>query len=212
VTARLALFAWRLTVAVWVVALAACASPAPAPPIPAPKPASYVVLLDNDDGSIGKVLLTTPAGTTLLERNRQGANLAGPAGQTYDVSQEKIDRDFGAALAAAPNRPFLLYFEIGGAKLTAESERLLPQIFDALTLRTAPDVSVIGHTDTAADDATNEKLGLERAKLVAALIMGRISIEASKVAIDSHGEKNLLIATADNTPEPRNRRVEVTIR
>ncbi len=202
------------TVAGAVALVAACASPAPVPSAPAPARASYVVLLANDDGSTGKVQLTTPAGTTVLERNRQGARFAMPAGRTYEVSQETIDRDFSAALAATPNRPvtFLLYFEIGGAKLTPDSERVLPQIFDTLTIRTAPDVSVIGHTDTAGDDATNAALGLERARLVAALIATRATFEASKINISSHGEQNLLIATADNTPEPRNRRVEVTIR
>ena len=115
--------------------LLACASPPPAPPPPPPN--SYVVLLSDADGSIGKVQLTTPAGSTLLDQNRQGSNLRGPAGQTFAVSQEKIDNDFAAALAATPIKPvsFLLYFEIGGAKLDVESERLLPRIFEAINVQ-----------------------------------------------------------------------------
>ena len=30
--------------------------------------------------------------------------------------------------------------------------------------------------------------------------------------VTSHGEKNLLVSTPDETEEPRNRRVEVTVR
>ena len=191
-------------------ALFACASPPPAPP----PPESYVVLLSESDGSTGKVQLTTRAGVTVLDQNRQGSNFAGPAGQTYAVSQEKIDNDFGSALAATPQQPltFLLYFEVGGAKLNPDSEAVLPQIFRAINVRAAPDISVVGHTDTMGDDATNERLGLERARLVAALITASSRIDASKVAIESHGEKNLLVPTPDGTSEARNRRVEVTVR
>jgi peptidoglycan-associated lipoprotein len=32
------------------------------------------------------------------------------------------------------------------------------------------------------------------------------------ITVVSHGERNLLIATPDNTPEPKNRRVEITVR
>jgi peptidoglycan-associated lipoprotein len=198
--------------------LLACASPPPAAPPPAPpappRPESYLVLLSNDDGSTGKVQLTTSAGTTQLDQNRQGSNFAGPAGQTFAVAQDKIERDFGAALAAMPTKPqtFLLYFEVGGAKLNPESEALLPRIFEAINARSAPDISITGHTDTVGDDGANERLALERARFVAALINSSSRIDASKIAIESHGEKNLLVPTPDNTSEARNRRVEVTVR
>lgn len=193
-----------------VLTLWACASPPP-PPVP---PESYLVLLSQADGSTGKVQLTTQAGVTVLDQNRQGTNFAGPAGQTYSVSQEKIDKDFASALAAAPMQPltFLLYFEVGGAKLNPDSEAVLPQIFRAINVRVTPDISVVGHTDTMGDDATNERLGLERARLVAALITASSRIDTSRVAIESHGEKNLLVPTPDSTSEARNRRVEVTVR
>jgi peptidoglycan-associated lipoprotein len=193
--------------------LLACASPPPAAP-PPPAPESYVVLLSDDDASTGKLQLTTPAGTTVLDQNRQGSNFTGPTGQTFTVTQEKIDRDFGQALAAMPVKPltFLLYFEVGGAKLNPESEALLPRIFEAINARSVPDISVIGHTDTVGDDDTNERLGLERARFVATLINNSSRIEPSKIAIESHGEKNLLVPTPNNTSEARNRRVEVTVR
>ena len=193
--------------------LFACASKPPPKP-PPPPPESYVVLLSESDGSTGKVQLTTRAGVTVLDQNRQASNFAGPAGQTFTVSQEKINQDFASALAATPQQPltFLLYFEVGGAKLNADSEAMLPQIFRAINVRTVPDVSVVGHTDTVGDDATNERLGMERARLVAALITSTSRIDPSKVVIESHGEKNLLVLTPDATSEARNRRVEVTVR
>jgi len=175
---------------------------------------SYVALLDNGDGTTGKVQAVTPYGTTQLDKPRQATRFLGPVGETFEISQDKLNKDFGAALAASPKKPvtFLLYFETGGAKLSAESEADLRKILEEVAARPVPDISVIGHTDTAGDDAANEKLGLERALFVAELINRDNKIEAAKIAVGSHGEKNLLVPTPDNTDEPRNRRVEVTIR
>ncbi|MCK9606612.1 MAG: OmpA family protein [Methylomonas sp.] len=174
---------------------------------------SYVVLLAEDDGSLGKVEVTTPQGTTLLENNRDAVNLEGEAGKTFLVSEQQIKEDFGAAIAASPEKPrsFYLYFEGGTATLTAESMADIPEIIAEIKRRPAADISIIGHTDTIGDEQTNASLSLERAKSVAA-IFTEVMPDAGKVTVDSHGEKNLLIATPDNTDEPKNRRVEVTVR
>ena len=37
-------------------------------------------------------------------------------------------------------------------------------------------------------------------------------LEAMELRVESHGERNLLVATPDATAEPRNRRVEVLVR
>jgi outer membrane protein OmpA-like peptidoglycan-associated protein len=88
----------------------------------------------------------------------------------------------------------------------------VPKIIDEITKRgPAVDISVIGHTDTVGDDQLNAGLSLERAKSVAKLFQ-EVMPDASKVTIDSHGEKNLLVPTPDNTAEAKNRRVEVTVR
>lgn len=174
---------------------------------------SYVVLLAEEDGSLGKVEVTTPQGTTLLDSDRDAVNLKGEAGKTFVASEQQIKEDFGAAMAASPEKPkpFYLYFEGGTATLTAESKADIPKIIAEIKRRPAADISIIGHTDTVGDEQTNAALSLERAKSVAALFAEAMP-DASKVTVDSHGEKNLLVVTPDNTDEPRNRRVEVTVR
>ena len=191
----------RVSLATIVLGLAACASP------------SYVVLLPNEDGTTGKVLVSGRDGTTLLEKHHDGTAIGGPVGKTFVVSDDKIAKDFGAALAASPKKPFsfLLYFETAGAKLTPESQAEIPKILEEISKRPAPDISIIGHTDTVGSDDDNASLGLRRARLVADLI-DSAKFEAVRVTVDSHGEKNLLLPTPDNTPEPRNRRVEVMVR
>ena len=174
-------------------------------------PTSYVVLLD--DGVPGKLTLTGPHGTTVLEQNRQGAALGCAAGKTFTVSEAQLQRDFGAALAASPRRPvsFLLYFETAGARLTAQSEAEIPNVLAEVAHRPAADVSVIGHTDTVGAAAVNLELGLSRARFVAGRI-AEAGVAPERVAVESHGEKNLLVATPDETDEPRNRCVEITVR
>lgn len=174
---------------------------------------SYVVLLPNDDGSIGKVQVTGRDGTTLLEKHREGTVIGGPAGKTFIVSDENLAKDFGVAMAASPKKPqsFLLYFETGGAKLTRESAASIPEILEEIGRRPAPDISIIGHTDTVGGDEENARLGLVRARSVAGLIDGA-RLSTVSISVESHGEKNLLVATPDNTAEPRNRRVEVMVR
>jgi outer membrane protein OmpA-like peptidoglycan-associated protein len=191
--------------------LGGCASPAT--PKLAAFSSSYLVLQENADGSTGQVSLTTAQGETVLAKARQATRLTGPAGETFEASAEKINQDFRQAQAARPVRPvtYVLNFESGGSKLTPESELAITRILNEISHRDVPDVSVVGHTDTAGDANVNEKLGLERARLVAQRLAFS-KLDPSKIAIESHGEKNLLVATPDDTPEPRNRRVEVTVR
>lgn len=174
---------------------------------------SYVVLLEQEDGSVGQVQITTPQGTTVLEHNRDALDMDADAGQIYTVSDQQIIEDFGPALAASPSRPlsFYLYFEEGTAILTLESSQEIPLIIAAINRHIAADISIVGHTDTVGNDQANARLGLGRANSVAAMFRQAIP-GFDKITVESHGEMNLLIATPDNTSEPKNRRVEVTVR
>ena len=77
--------------------------------------------------------------------------------------------------------------------------------------RMAIDVTVIGHTDTTGDTASNAALGLRRATLIRDLLI-QAGLDGTVVDVRSHGESDPVVPTPDNTAEARNRRVEVTIR
>lgn len=190
------------------VLLVACAAP-PAPPKPPP---SYVALLPSPDGSIGSVVVQGQRGEQVLTRAQQGVLLDGSAAP-FDVATEQLQRDFGAAMAAQPVLPeqFLLYFQTGGAELTAESRDLLTRIVERARSRQSVDMSVIGHSDTQGAAPANEALALQRATSIAQQLR-TLGLLDTTIAIESHGERNLLIATPDDTAEPRNRRVEITLR
>ncbi len=188
-----------------------CATPPP-PPAPSPKLVAYAVLLDNADGSAGAITFTDANGMVAVNRSKNAVNLDG-ATAPYTVDDNTLQKDFGAIIAARPQAPasFLLYFESGGTQLTAESQALIAKIVADAAKRPAADISVIGHTDTEGDADANEKLGLQRAQAVSGLIAGA-GLKAVETTVTSHGERDLLVKTPDNTAEPKNRRVEVTVR
>lgn len=189
--------------------LAACAAPPPAAPAP---PRSYVVLLENADGSTGKVVYTGQQGAVELSRAREAVALQGPA-TPYAIDPQQLGRDTGAAVVAQPQPPrtFIFYFDANDARINKASEALLAQVQEEVRNRPAPDVSITGHTDTAGDAARNETLAQRRADYVAQLLKAATTA-AVAVEVTSHGERNLLVPTPDGVDEPRNRRVEVVIR
>ncbi len=187
--------------------LTACATPkAPV------APRSYLVLLENDDGSTGRVVYSGAEGSVELSQARQAVDLE-HSGSRYIVDPQQLRRDADAAVQAQPKPPrsFQLYFELGDARINKASQALLAQVLAEVKSRPAPDISVIGHTDTLGSDAWNDALSLRRAEQVSQLLTAA-GAEAVNVGVTSHGKRNLLVQTPDGTPEPRNRRVEVTVR
>jgi outer membrane protein OmpA-like peptidoglycan-associated protein len=124
-----------------------------------------------------------------------------------------VNRIFGDALSALPPAPkhFILYFRFESDELTDESRALVPEILKAVKERPSPDVVVVGHTDTMGTPRANFELGLRRATRVRNLLT-QAGLDASTIDVKSLGEADLLIKTPVETPEPRNRRVEIAVR
>lgn len=174
-------------------------------------PKSYVVLLQSPDGTTGQVVVSGSGGTQTLATAGQRAPLDGST-PASPMKTEDIMAEFAQAIAARPKIPtqFLLYFT-GGVTLTKESEALIPAIIAEAASRPAADLSVIGHTDTLKSDEYNDQLALQRAKKVAESLSAK-GLKALTMTIEWHGKRNLLVQTPDNTFEPKNRRVEVSVR
>lgn len=174
-------------------------------------PGSYAVLLPNPDGSVGKISVQGQGGEQVLTQAMTGAGIDGGKAP-FEVTQEQLARDFGAAMAARPALPeqFMLYFE-QGSQLTVESQALLQRFLARARARSSPDISVIGHTDTQGGADANESLALKRALAVAEQLK-QLGLQDAVLTVESHGERNLLVKTPDDTAEPRNRRVEITLR
>lgn len=173
---------------------------------------SYVVLLANFDGSVGRILVEGRVAEHMLSQRNEAVLLDG-AGQRFIVSDEQVRRDFGAAMAALPLLPeqFVIRFDLGRVEMTAESRQTLQRVVDSMRARQAPDVSVVGHTDSLGSAESNEALSLKRAQWVADQLR-KVAPADMILAIEAHGEGNPAVPTPDETNEPRNRRVEITVR
>ena len=176
---------------------------------------STVVLLPESDGSVGRATVSNASGTVELGTARASTTVVPGAAPSppKEMSEADVKRLFGAALAVQPPAPahFTLYFEFDSDELTAESRKLVTQVQSAVKTYPAPQVTVIGHTDTRGDATSNIGLGLRRATVVRMRLI-EAGLDASAINVTSHGEATLLVPTADDVSEARNRRVEITVR
>jgi OmpA-OmpF porin, OOP family len=176
---------------------------------------SVVVLLpDPDDGHVGRIAVTNPKGSVELSSARASTRVSlTQAPRIRTLKESDIDRQFGEIIATLPPPPrhFTLPFRFDSEELTDDGKRLVPDVLQAVKTYPVPEVVVIGHTDTTGTPQNNAELGLRRANAVRALLV-QAGLSESAIDIRSHGEGELLVPTADNVFEPRNRRVEVTVR
>jgi peptidoglycan-associated lipoprotein len=189
---------------------------APATPAsPAPPPAVIALLPDPDTGITGKIRVSNEFGGLMVETPRAATTATAHAapGPLTTMTSEEVTRMFGAALDALPPAPkhFTLYFKFESDALTDESSGKIPEVLVAVKRLAVPEVVVIGHTDTLGDSKANYALGMRRAKAVQGVLVAA-GITPELIQVASHGEADLLIKTRDNTPEPRNRRVEISVR
>jgi outer membrane protein OmpA-like peptidoglycan-associated protein len=180
-----------------------------------PVSALIVLLPDPETGATGRARVSNEFGAADLAAPRAGTRTTSAAtpGVVHTVSEADVTRLFSEALAALPpaSRHFTLHFRFESGDLTEESIALVPAILQAVKALAVPEVVVVGYTDTMGDATANVALGLKRAASVRTILI-RAGLALSTIEVTSHGEADLLIKTADNIPEPRNRRVEITVR
>jgi outer membrane protein OmpA-like peptidoglycan-associated protein len=177
---------------------------------------NLIVLLPDPDGQVDKIVVENQGGTQLLTEPRHATEIkAVDIAPTAPVSMEdkEILRIFGETLSALPEPPIrlLLYFLTDTSELTAESQNQLPEVLHAIEARKSKDIGIVGHADRVGSRGYNQKLGLERAVSIKNILVSK-GVDPSWIEVVSHGEDNPLIKTEDNVAEPRNRRVEVTVR
>jgi peptidoglycan-associated lipoprotein len=189
----------------WAVMVSGCAGPK-----------SYVVLLPKDGKVSGEVTVTNAKGSQVLNRSWQKTEIAGAdtrPGTPVQLDQKGAPSELSKVLATLPSQPtrFLLFFRLDSTELMPDSRLLLPEIVKSLQQRHPAQLSIVGHTDTVASESYNLQLGRLRAEAVLALLK---SLGANPVLVDtvSKGKSEPLVRTPDQTLEPRNRRVEVTVR
>ncbi len=102
-------------------------------------------------------------------------------------------------------------FAPGQAELNAGAKRTLDVLGQALTspeLASAR-VRIEGHTDTTGTPAANMELSGRRAAAAVAYLEQKFAIPPARLETAARGAGDLLVPTADQVNEPRNRRVHV---
>jgi outer membrane protein OmpA-like peptidoglycan-associated protein len=187
--------------------LGACASEPP-------RTREVVILVPDSDGKVGAVAVSQRGGTTLLDKPYTAARFEdGGKIETAPIAREEVNKTFAVAIAAQPVRPvsFLLYFQEGTDEYTAESKEAFEKVFAEIARRKAAEVAVIGHTDTVGRTEFNDTLSLRRAERVRNDFVGR-GIPTNAINVAGRGEREPIVRTADEVNEPRNRRVEISVR
>jgi hypothetical protein len=175
-----------------------------------------VVLVQDADGKVGKIAVTTKGGTktltvanTMVEVTGFGESISDPK----KIEQSQIDSLFTDSISALPLEAvsFLLYFMSDSTELTAESKTLITEILSLVNDRKFYEISIIGHTDTIGDDEYNMRLSSARAEAVRVALFSH-GIRPGQTEIRYHGKRDPVVPTGDNVREPRNRRVEVVVK
>ena len=112
-----------------------------------------------------------------------------------------------------PSAPvtYLVYFSEGTDELNPDARRIIDRALAEAAARPTADIMVIGHTDFLGSDAYNDRLSLQRAERVRDLLLER-GASAKSIQVAGRGKREPLHPTPDNVAEPRNRRVEITVR
>ena len=179
-------------------------------------PKSTFVLLPDPNGQVGTIIVTNSQGAQTLNQARQSVVIKSKTdvpGEIKTMDERQINSLFGKALNIQPLPPakFLLYFKPESVQPMPESESEIPKIMYAIKDRHSMDISVNGHTDRKGEDDYNNELSFQRARRVQKMLE-KEGVDPSFITTTSHGKNNPLVPTADNVPEPRNRRVEVIVR
>jgi outer membrane protein OmpA-like peptidoglycan-associated protein len=112
---------------------------------------------------------------------------------------------------AAPSIDLTVQFQSGSAELTPEAMRTLDELGRALSHEAlaAYRFRIEGHTDTTGSRSANMSLSQARAARVAEYLQSRFGVAAARLEPVGRGQETLKVQTPDQTPEPRNRRVQV---
>jgi len=116
-----------------------------------------------------------------------------------------------AVPAPAPARTYLVFFEWDKSDLSPRARQIIADAATASTAVATTRIEVGGHADRTGTASYNQQISMRRATAVAAELV-RLGVARNAISINAFGETKPLVATAANTREPQNRRVEIVLK
>jgi len=134
-----------------------------------------------------------------------------PASATGTAAHPRPAREAAAPPAAGPSVNLTVNFPTGSAELTPAAKASLDSLGKALA---SSDLAkfrfrIEGHTDNVGSREANRILSQQRAEAVVSYLSSQYSVAAGRLEAVGMGDERPLIATPPQTPEARNRRVQV---
>ena len=115
------------------------------------------------------------------------------------------------AVPPPPPTQYTLYFLTGKSEFTPESRAVFEVVKKQIIANSAAAAAVTGHTDRVGSQQRNDALSLKRAQMVRDRLIAD-GIPKNRIQTVGRGEREPLVQTADEVAEPKNRRVEITVR
>lgn len=115
-----------------------------------------------------------------------------------------------ARVEAALGERYLVYFDFDSDRLTGEAKQVLKEVVEAAKAKADTSVLIGGHADSAGSEDYNLALSEARAQAIKSLLLSA-GVKSSQIGTAEHGETEPAVYAPDNTPEARNRRVEISV-
>lgn len=169
------------------------------------------VVLPHEDGSVGSVVVRQNGNDTVLDKANSAVK--GGDSQAFTLASADVDQRFGRVLTQLPPaaRSYILYFKEGTTILEPDSAPVMEDMRKDVAARTAGEIMVIGHTDRVGNLNNNDLLAYSRALSISDVLI-ESGIPRDTVIVAGRGEREPLVPTDDEVEEPRNRRVEISVR
>jgi outer membrane protein OmpA-like peptidoglycan-associated protein len=154
---------------------------------------------------------TTRGIKPLPPSNNTMAPMSSPMTSPAAMSEPSAPVSTPAAPAEAPSTNLVIAFDTGSATLSSQAISQLDELGKALTSAqlASYNFKIVGHTDTVGDPATNQTLSEQRAAAVKSYLESKFNVPDTRLQATGVGETDLLVNTPPQTPEPRNREVQI---
>lgn len=172
------------------------------------------VILVNNNKFHNSIVVSTKSGSVVVDEENQFVNILSE-NKAPTVPKKISEKDIKKMFPYIENKEdvvalkYILYFEKTDT-LNASSKEKILEMVDKINKRKNVIITIEGHTDTVGDSKANNVLSRQRAEYVANVLKAN-GVKYLHLGLESYGENNLLVDTADNIHERLNRRVEILI-
>lgn len=105
---------------------------------------------------------------------------------------------------------YLVFFDFDKATVTNEGQSIMDAVVDEINNREDVEIiNVVGHTDRSGPQSYNQKLAMRRANAAMEALVSR-GVDPELIRVESRGENDPIVETADDIREPANRRVSIS--